>query len=274
MFLKKSTIPYILLTILHIGLFIFIAKKKIKDKPVPTLFASIGLSYIFEYFVLNIFKAYQYKPKLFKNKLIDSIFGAIVSQSILVPIAASIIALLQLGWAWMVAITLFYVAIEAYFLRAKIFFHNWWRTIYTGMLLPVLFFITKKWNKHLNEGSTEKRRRITTATLFLIYWVNFTNMHFILVGAFKKYLYLVGILKNRYREHFIILPIYTCIQSVIATVFTRWNKVYFGVLVLHQLDALTYKLKIIKTKTWSVYYFIPFHFLQFLIGKKMEERMK
>ena len=60
--------------------------------------SNIGLAYLLEFFVLNIFKGYRYKPRVMKKKYFDNILGAILSQAIFVPFTAVFLTTLKIGW--------------------------------------------------------------------------------------------------------------------------------------------------------------------------------
>lgn len=73
-------------------------KRKIKKQLFTLLMSNIGLAYLFEFFVLNLFTAYTYKPGILKNAHLDNIFGAILSQAIFVPFTAVFLTARKVGW--------------------------------------------------------------------------------------------------------------------------------------------------------------------------------
>lgn len=114
---KKHYMPFFLLLFFHISLLIFTFYKK-KDRKFLfiTLISGVGLCFIFEYFILSLFKAYRYKPKLFKNRDLDNFFGAIMSQAFFVPCTAIFLTAFKVGWKGKLLFAMFFGLIEKLFL--------------------------------------------------------------------------------------------------------------------------------------------------------------
>ncbi|MDZ5472859.1 hypothetical protein SM124_14090 [Bacillus sp. 31A1R] len=262
--MKNKTIPFMVLAILHIILFFYTFYKN-KQKTLAVLFFGIGLSYVFEYFVLNLFKMYTYYPKVSKNRWIDSVFGAVLSQSVFVPIAGTFLVLFNLSWKWKMGFTLFYGIVEQLFIRWKVFRNNWWKTAYTITAMPIFFYLVKKWWVSIQNGGKLNKN----FALFLFYWVNYTNILFLPLALFRKYFFHIGFLKDRYWEHFVLIPIYTFVTSVGATIntFVSNRKKPIVLLLLHLFDQLLFKLKIIQPNNKIyLYMLMPVHLLVLYMG--------
>lgn len=209
----KSTnkLPYILLLVIHsVMLFFTFYKNKDRKRLLISLLSNIGLAYLFEYFVVNLFHGYTYRPGVLKNKNFDKIVGSIFSQDIYVPFTALFLTAFRLGWKYKLLLTFYFGVVEVIYVRLGIYTHHWWKTIYTIILLPIYFFISDKWYNHL-----EKR---TPIILF------FSLFHLILVSCVNLLFFrVVGnqILFGRgsYQKHFILAPLY----SILLSLFTAWQ---------------------------------------------------
>ncbi|GIN85856.1 hypothetical protein J6TS2_22420 [Heyndrickxia sporothermodurans] len=269
--MKKNTIPYVALTAVHIILLIFTMIKRKDKKLFGLLFTSIGFAYLFEIIILNLFRSYRYYPKIFKNKWLDTIFGAIVSQAFLVPISATTIAFLRLGWKWIGGITLFYTLTERLFIYKRWFKNNWWHTYYTTLLIPAYFYIMKKWMFLMER---KRYQWVGYTNVFFFIWVNYINIYFVLVAVFKKFIFGKRKIIGKYRVHFLIEPPYLILQSMILLIAVIKQKYFIGIGINHLLDQLLYRYRWIQAKRWTVYCFLPIHVIIYLIGKAFNKQME
>ncbi|WP_246938779.1 hypothetical protein [Bacillus pinisoli] len=264
--MKKKTIPFIVLTIIH-GFFLLLAFVKKGNKTFLVLNVSIGIAYIFEYFVLNVLKMYFYYPKVFKVKWIDSVFGALLSQSLFIPIASTLIVLFKVGWKGRILVALIYGVIERLFISWGVFRNFTWSTLLTITTMPLYFNQVKKWWRDIEQGHPLKLK----VSVFLSYWINYTNILYFSLALLNKYRFRIGILRDQYWEHFILVPIYTLIVGTIGTIST----IYFRnplkiicLLLLHLLDRFLYKWKLIRpSSNKDLYLLIPIHASMLLLGE-------
>ncbi|MEK5520482.1 hypothetical protein [Heyndrickxia sp. FSL W8-0423] len=268
--MKKNKIPYLILMIVHLGLFVVTIIKKKDKKPLLLYYSGIGMAYVFEYVVLNIFRGYRYYPKVLKRNRLDSVFGAIVSQALIVLVSAIFITFFQLGWGWKIFFTLLYSGIEQLFIHLKVFKNRWWKTIYTLISLPFYFWLVSKWSIYLDQ---KPKKWIGYLTLFFTFWVNYLNINFVLVAFLKRIIFKKGWSLRKYYVNFIIAPTYGFIQSIIGVIVTLKNKKLIGLGLLHLVDQLFYRLKLIKMKKWSVYCFLPIHIVLLLVGSIFKQQM-
>jgi hypothetical protein len=271
--MKKKTLPFAILAIIHILLIVYTFTQK-KHKTLIVLFSSIGIAYVFEYFVLNVFKMYRYYPKVFRNGWVDSVFGALLSQSLFVPITATLMVLFHLGWKWRIGAGLAYGLIETVFIKWNIYKNYQWRTVFTITTMPIYFYVVKKWWEALQKKNA---KIIPALSVFFYFWVNYTNIYYFLLAFFKKFVFHLGIVKDKYWEHFMLVPLYTFYQSVIGTISTMYSckKTKIGCLILlHISDQLIFKYKIIQSTKRDLYSFIPVHLLIFTFGEYYYKWMK
>ncbi|MDQ0058771.1 hypothetical protein [Paenibacillus harenae] len=117
----------------------------------------LGLSAIAPYFenvILHVLHSYEYYPGILKNPYHDLSLGAYLSQVYYVSSAAFFIAAFQLRFGWILLISAMFVGIEYGFLALGIYKLIWWHPSYTGVDLPVYFWISKKWCVFLLQGSS------------------------------------------------------------------------------------------------------------------------
>jgi hypothetical protein len=138
--IKNNSVPFVVLLIVHVLILAFTFYKKRDKSYFILLLSNIGFAYLFEYFVLNLFQGYTYKPKILKNRKLDNILGGVFSQAIYIPIIATTITAFRLGWKWKVFFTVYFTLIERLFIYWKIFKKRWWKTFYTFFFL-LLFFM-------------------------------------------------------------------------------------------------------------------------------------
>jgi hypothetical protein len=256
--MNKKNIPFFILGIISF-LILTVTFFQRRQKTLLLLLSSIGIAYVFEYFVLNIFKMYRYFPNVFKNKWIDSVFGALLSQSVFVPIVATYLALNNRGWKWRIGASLLFGIIERLFIKLRLFKNKTWKTSYTIISLPFYFFVVKKWWEGLQIQQT---KIITILSVFFCYWVNYTNVYFFLLAFSKKFFFRIGFLRDKYQEHFILLPMYTFYQAIMGalnTLYFQNQTKLFNLLWLHLSDQLLFRLKIIRSKKSDLYMSIPIH---------------
>lgn len=142
--------PYLLLVIASLA-FIALSWFKTKSlKLIPFYICIAGAVYIFELIIFVLLNSYIYKPGILHNSFYDSALGAIVSNGFIVPSTCAFIAVYGVRFRWILLIAAGFMGIEQAFIHLGIFEHHWWRTIYTGIGLTLLFPMGKwLWNSLL-----------------------------------------------------------------------------------------------------------------------------
>ncbi|RSD25380.1 hypothetical protein [Mesobacillus subterraneus] len=206
---KKHPIPFLILLVLHSCLLIFtFYKNKDRKRLTITLLSGMGLCFIFEYFVLSLFNAYRYKPKLFVNKDLDNFMGAILSQAIFVPFTVIFLTAFKIGWRGKAFFALFFAVIEKLFLRMGVHQNNWWKTRFTITLIPIFFYINDFWYQQLRIGTPI----FQFGSLFLSILVNGLNLMYSM-SILRKFRFGLG-RWHRWKEHFMVAPIYSFTLSM------------------------------------------------------------
>lgn len=247
---KGNSYPFIILFVIHAFLLFFTFNKKRDKKGLfILLFSNVGFAYLFEYFVLNLFKGYKYKPKILKESYLDNIFGAILSQAIFVPFTSVFITAFQLGWKAKIAFGLYFACIERLFLKLRVFKNYWWKTTYTLVLIPIYFIISDKWYEYLKRNNP----KVLFISLFNLIMVTGVNILYVMAVLIK---FKFGIGKYpTWREHFMIAPLYSISLSLVSAWQVRKDSWTSAVKVLSfsvVLDWCIKKLKLIKSNSFSI----------------------
>lgn len=244
-------------------LLITFIKKKDRKHLFISLLSNISFAYLFEYLVLNIFQAYKYKPKFLKNRKLDNIFGAILSQAIFIPCTSLFLTAFQVKWRAKLFVSLYFVLVELLFLRLKIYKLKWWSPFFTGLAIPIHFYLSDIWYKHIKRGTPF----VKAVSLFNMIMVSSVNLLFLLV-VLRKFRFGIGKVHTWY-EHFIIAPLYSTIYAIVAVKtlkagdwVSKGKLLAFSVifhLVLKRIDVL-------KSNRESRYFFMMLHFLMILLS--------
>jgi hypothetical protein len=211
---KRNKYPFILLLVVHTSLLVFtIIKRKDRKTLLTLMAANMGFAYLFEYFVLNLFHAYKYKPRILKKNYFDNILGAILSQAVYIPFTAAFVSAFRIGWIGKALFVLYFHLVERLFLKWKIYKTRWWNPIYTSFLLPIYFKLSDKWYEYLRKGSPI----VLLSSLFLAIMGTGVNIIY-LAAVTGNFRFGKGIL-NKWKKHFVFAPLYSICFSLI----TAWS---------------------------------------------------
>jgi hypothetical protein len=200
-----------------------------------------------------------------KKKYFDNILGAILSQAIYVPFTAVFFTTLKIGWVGKLVGGFYFSLIELIFLKLKVYKHNWWRTVYTLLLLPLYFLISDWWNIFLQK----KIPVIRFISLFLMTMVTEANLLFLFASS-RKIRFGLG-RNHTLNEHFIIVPFYAIALSLFSTMsYLKQNNLAAKIKVLVitlGLDLFFKRLKLLKEKFHVFNYLMVRVLVIFLYGK-------
>ncbi|MGG0717867.1 hypothetical protein ABE096_09815 [Robertmurraya massiliosenegalensis] len=241
---KRNKYPFILLLVIHSALLIYtFIKKKDRRTIGVLLMANMGMAYIFEYFILHLFRAYRYKPKILKNEYFDNFLGAILSQAIYIPFTGVFLSAFKLKWKVKSLFIFYFHIIERLFLHLKIYKTRWWNPVTTSILLPIYFFLSDKWYEQL-----QKRNPI----------ILFVSLFLAIMGTGFNIVYLAALTGNvrfgrgrihKLEEHFNYAPLYSMVLSLFAAWIIRKGRwIGRGGILLFCLfvDWILFRLKIVK----------------------------
>ena len=250
-----NKIPFMILFLIHSGLLGFsFYKSKNKKQLFTLLMSNIGLAYLLEFFVLNLFKAYKYKPRILKNNYFDDILGAILSQAIFVPFTAVFSTTQKIGWFGNFLGGLYFALVEVLFLKLKVYKHYWWKTVFTFILIPLYFAISDGWNSLLSK----RNPLIRFISLFFMIMVSEANLLF-LYAVLRKVRFGFG-RYHSWNEHFIMIPLYAISFSLFSTLTflkqNNWSSKLKVFVMTIGLDLVFKKLTLVKDKLQTVDYFM------------------
>lgn len=135
---------YLGLGILSVLLLIYVYKKSRSPRSLLLFISYIGLGYLIETVIYNFGHSYQYYPKFINHdSFYDSNMGAIASNALALPAAATFIGTLRKNWGWILFFIGIFAGIEWTFLWLNIYSHNWWKISYTSLGLLVFFPLAK-----------------------------------------------------------------------------------------------------------------------------------
>lgn len=251
--LNKRSVPFLLLALFQ-TFFICLLKKRRSSNTWTLFFLNIGMAFIFEYIVLNMFQAYTYKPRLVKKKYFDNVFGAILSQGLYIPVSATFITVFGKKLKWKLGFTFFYYCIERLFIFLKIYKINWWKPFYTVILLPVYYLLSDFFYKGLEQQKIMAKKIAHYLTIMVIETI---LMYVLAYTGLMRF----GI-KNVYstRLHFMIAPVYCIFMSFISTSLAKEKGIFFRIVHLFSykvIDVILIKTGIMALNRhyfkWSIF---------------------
>lgn len=127
---------------------IIMALRHRRDWKLLVLHLSIfSIIHPFEIFVLKT-NGYIYKPGiLILPAGSDNFLGAFISDLFIVPASAVVICAFSLSWRYILCIATIFTGIDWFFTVLGIYQHFWWKSIYTGVGLIILYAISDwLWN--------------------------------------------------------------------------------------------------------------------------------
>ncbi|PAE19918.1 hypothetical protein CHH80_14385 [Bacillus sp. 7504-2] len=248
---SRNKYPFIFLFVIHSSLLLYSFIKKKDRKTISVLLmANMGMAYIFEYFVLHLFRAYCYKPKILKNHYFDNFLGAILSQAIYIPFTGVFLTAFKLNWKIKSAFIFYFHLVERLFLKLKIYKTRWWNPFHTSSMLPIFFFLSDKWYEQL-----QRRNPL----------ILFISLFFAIMGTGTNIIYLAALTGNfrfgkgrvhRLEEHFIYAPLYSFVLSIFSAWTIRkggwmgkWRILMFSLTV----DSILFRSGVVK-KNFSIPY--------------------
>lgn len=136
--------------------------------------------YPFEIIVLILLNGYYYLPGILQDARLDNYLGSYVSNFFIIPASAVVINAFSMSWNYVIGIAAIFMGIDWYFTELGIYRHFWWKSLYTGIGLCILYEISK-WiwrGLHTKEPSLWFR-------VFTIY-MTYASLHNIIVFSLNR----------------------------------------------------------------------------------------
>lgn len=141
----SNSTPYFILGTISILAILPLFLHKRAAWPLILLFSFSGMIYVFEFYIFVLHNSYRYFPHIVDISYYDNVIGAVVSNLLTVPVAATYISVYKLNWKWIVSFAFIYGGIESLFLRLDVYEHHWWKTPYTIIALLIFFRFAREW---------------------------------------------------------------------------------------------------------------------------------
>lgn len=135
---------------------------------------------------------YRYLPNIVLDPQVDSTIGAFVSDLFIVPAFAAVINAFSLSWPFILGIAAAFTGIDWLYVKIGVYEHFWWKSIYTGIGIIILYAISR-WLWHcLHERQPSLLFRLLA--IYLTYApipivINFVVARLLNVFEFKIYLF-------------------------------------------------------------------------------------
>ncbi len=207
-------IPYLLLTLISLTLLVVMMVRERRMGIIVLFFLFSGMIYVAEYFVFIIGNSYEYFPEILHIRYYDNAMGAIVSNLLIVPALATLVALYKLRFGWIFFIATLFVGVELLFIQLHIFELHWWRTIYTWILFFCFFYWARYWLNQLKKGSGF----IRNASLWIQSWSAVGTVMFLL-SVFGVRYYYFGVYEDMHRDDLFVGSLVGVLKAGIFTVF-------------------------------------------------------
>lgn len=269
-------VPYlILVAISMIALTVLLFHKR-PAQPLILLFSFSGMIYVLEFIIFVWHNSYRYFPHIVGISYYDNVLGAVVSNLLSVPIAATYAAVFRLRWRWIICLAFAYGGIEWMFLQLGIYEHYWWKTMYTVIAFLLFFRFASQWPIWLSGRS----RTIKFITLTMLTWSVVGTLVFLLALAGIR-IFHIGLFEDPYHDDIFFSAIYGFFKAVVLAAGVTasrqpWSRavsllvIFAGNIVLMQLGIL--KIMVPQWQYWLIY--APCCFIVLWLVSRSNDKLK
>ncbi|MCH1624172.1 hypothetical protein [Fredinandcohnia quinoae] len=277
--MNTNFLYYLGLAIISIILLIYVCYKIGVRQGLLTFFAMVGLGYLIEAVIFNLLNSYQYYPNIIKrDPIYDSTLGAIVSNALSLPVAATYLAAFRKNWVWILCTVALFAGIEWLFLRVDIYKHHWWKIGYTSMGLPFYFYSAKflyKKMAHPLEGI------LHAICLFLIISPFSGSFQFTPIMIFSNRYYDFGWFMDRSRDTVAFAALFYLCSSLFYVAITRlfhhrrkWGKYILTPFTMLFANILLKKIGILHSLVWwDTSYYVLISILSVLLTEIISKNL-
>lgn len=103
-----------------------------------------GVIHPFEVVIFILLDAYHYLPGILSDPTLDNYLGSYISNALIVPCSAVLLNALSLSWDYTLGFAAAFTGIDWYFAAIGIFHHYWWKSIFSGIGISILYAISKQ----------------------------------------------------------------------------------------------------------------------------------
>lgn len=252
-----NSIPYLILVAISVIALSALMLHKRAAWPLILLLSFSGMIYVFEFFIFVWHDSYRYFPHIIAISYYDNALGAVVSNLLTVPVAATYAAVYRLSWRWIVCLALAYGGIEWSFLRLGVYEHHWWKISFTIVALLFFYRIARQWPIWLSGRS----RAIMFVTLVMFSWsVVGTLVYALALNGIR--IFQIGYFADPYHDDIFFSAMYGFLKAVVLASFVTaarrpWSRAA-SLLVIFAAHLVLMRLGIIKIllplwQYWLIY---------------------
>jgi hypothetical protein len=134
----------------------------------------------FEIIIFVLMNAYQYFPGILSDPKVDNYLGSYISNLLIVPASAVIINAFSLSLGYILGIAGLFAGIDWYFTVLGIYKHLWWKSIYTGVGLSIMYILSRR----IWAGLQEKQPSLIFR--LLVIYLTYASIYNILIFLLNK----------------------------------------------------------------------------------------
>lgn len=134
----------------------------------------------FEIIIFIIMKAYQYFPGILSDPKMDNYLGSYVSNLLIVPASAVIINAFSFSASYILGMAGLFTGIDWFFAVMGVYKHFWWKSIYTGVGLSIMYILSKCIWAGLQEEKPSLRFRL------LVIYLTYAPIYNIIIFLINK----------------------------------------------------------------------------------------
>jgi hypothetical protein len=212
------------------------------------------------------------------NEYYDSNIGAVISNMLIVPSLATLIASFRLKWTWIVIFTAFLAVVEILFLKLQIYTHFWWRTEYTSLGLIFVYFPLAK---RLFKGISHPLKGFWhSLILFLCTAPILGNFHIMPIMLLNNRYYRPGWFESIGRDTTAFASIYYLCESIVIVLLVRchwkhrWPKYLLLAVFLVLITNILKEINILHVLVWwDQWYYIISTLIILRISTTLSKRL-
>jgi hypothetical protein len=222
-------------------------------------FSMSGVCFFIESILHTLLRAYEFFPRFIPDKYADSIWGGIISDLFVLPAAAVLIGVFQLGLGWIIVISGMIAGIEELFLRLGIYEQHWWKTSYTFISIILLFYLAKVWFLRLNLPHGRSLTFLTMFSILYFFSVQFNlsiNLHLKQGQFISEWIKAQGVNSNIITIPINVLFAYLLTIQIVYRVRWFWKATLIAGFT--GLDLLLNMLNVLHPKSYWLFMFLLF----------------
>lgn len=173
-----------------------------------------GVIYPFEVVVI-LTDGYRFIPGIVLDPQVDSTIGAFVSDFCIVPASAVVINAFSLAWRFTLGIAAVFTGIDWLYVKLGVYEHYWWKSIYTGIGLIILYAISR-WLWHCLQGK-QPSLLFRLLAIYLTYVPIPIAINFVVARLFNLFKFEIYLVSDLEKNHPVFNNIYLILTGIVVT---------------------------------------------------------